>query len=147
MDRKDRINEAINYLIGEGKISNKSTQKDIAGKMQANYTNVNYAINGSEEYLTDRFLRRFNAAFGDIFSEDWLLNGNGEKLKSSQKIGDVVNSTIVGANVNGNGIRITHNDLSEMIELQKGYQELLKKKDDHISELLLIVSKLANNGK
>jgi hypothetical protein len=32
-------------------------------------------------------------------------------------------------------------------ELQKNYQELLKKKDDYISESLLIVSKLANNGK
>jgi hypothetical protein len=79
-------------------------------------------------------------------NKEWLIAGEGEMLKPKQQIGDVSNSAVVGANVNGNGNKITHNDIAGMIELQKGYQDLLRKKDDHISELLLIVNKLTGNG-
>jgi hypothetical protein len=81
-------------------------------------------------------------------SIDWLLTGKGKMLRNNQEIVDISNSTIVGANVNGIGISI--NDFTEMINLQKGYQDLLKKKDEHISksqeqmdELIKIISKLS----
>lgn len=81
---------------------------------------------------------------------DYLQTGEGEKLRNKQQIGDVSSSAVVGANINGSGNNISHNDkdyIIGMIELQKGYQDLLKKKDEHISELLLIVNKLTGNGK
>jgi plasmid maintenance system antidote protein VapI len=77
-----------------------------------------------------------------VFSEVntvWLLTGEGEMLKNNQQIGDVTSSTIIGANVNGNGIKITHNDLSGMIELQKGYQDMIKKSQEQIDRLIGII--------
>jgi transcriptional regulator with XRE-family HTH domain len=72
---------------------------------------------------------------------DWLLTGEGEMLKNNQQIGDISHSTVVGANVNGNGNKITHNDFADMIELQKGYQDLLKRKDEQIDRLIGLIEK------
>jgi len=41
---------------------------------------VSGAFNGKKSCLTDRFLKNFNAAFGNIFNEQWLLAGEGEML-------------------------------------------------------------------
>lgn len=82
-----RIKSAVLYLISKEIISDKSPQKDIAQKMGAkNTTNINYALNGDKRYLTDSFMRRFNNAFDEIFSIDWLLTGEGEMLRSDPDI-------------------------------------------------------------
>ncbi|KAA6327437.1 hypothetical protein EZS27_023575 [termite gut metagenome] len=78
------------------------------------------------------------------FNITWILTGKGDMIKNNQQIGNISDSSVVGANVNGNGNQITHTDFTEMIELQKGYQDLLKKKDEHISELLHVITKLTN---
>lgn len=75
--------KAVAELIGRGVLSMDSFQADIADKIGANYNSVNYAYNGNPRYLTNSFLKRFNAAFGDIFNESWLLEGEGEMLKSN----------------------------------------------------------------
>lgn len=82
-ERLGRLNRAVSYLTSIEKVSQTSTQKDIAGLMgYNNSTNVNYAFKGNVRYLTEGFLKRFNSAFGDIFSEEWLLTGEGKMLKS-----------------------------------------------------------------
>lgn len=58
-------------------------------------------------------------------------------LKNNQQIGDITNSSVVGANVNGN--YITHNDIKGMIELQKGYQDMIKKSREQIDRLIGII--------
>lgn len=97
MDKKQRINEAFNYLKDKGKVH---TQKDMANMMHATSPNVSSALKGVESVLTDNFLKRFNAAFGNIFNEKWLLTGEGEMLSPS------VSQTVSGDNntaVAGNG--------------------------------------------
>jgi transcriptional regulator with XRE-family HTH domain len=49
------------------------------------------------------------------------------------------NNGIVG--IQGEGHQITNNDIAGMIELHKGYQELLKKRDEQVDRLLAIVEK------
>lgn len=71
----------------------------------------------------------------------WVRTGEGEMLRPPQMVGDVSNSTVVGANVSGNGNTISHNDLADMIRLQLGYQDLLKKKDEQIDRLLSLLEK------
>jgi hypothetical protein len=103
-------------------------------------------ISHSKGSIGSEIVSKISEKYPELNTE-WLMTGKGEMLKNNQQIGDITHSTVVGANVNGNGINITNNNFSEMIELQKGYQELLKKKDEHISDLILIVNKLTNNGK
>ena len=79
-EKIDRINKIVSYLIGKGLISRQSPQKEIAEKIESNSTNVSYALNGNTRYLTDSFLKRTNKAFGNIFSESWLLTGEGNML-------------------------------------------------------------------
>ncbi|KAA6320702.1 hypothetical protein EZS27_029555 [termite gut metagenome] len=66
----DRINRAIRHLKGIGIIS---IQQDIVNKMEVNKTSVSLALKGDSEYLTNKFLKKFNRTFGDIFNESWLL--------------------------------------------------------------------------
>lgn len=60
--------------------------EEVAKKMGASRSNVTSALNGSEKVLTDRFLKRFNAAFGGIFNDEWLITGEGEMLSGEHKI-------------------------------------------------------------
>lgn len=77
-DKKNRLLKAYEHLRSCGIVH---TQNDVAGAMNANKTNVSYAFNGNEKYLTDKFLNRFNKAFDEIFEIEWLQTGKGEMLK------------------------------------------------------------------
>ena len=77
-EKKDRLNQAYQYLRGQGIIH---TQQDLADKMNATAPNISSALKGVEKVLTDKFLHRFNSAFDNIFSTTWLLYGEGEMLK------------------------------------------------------------------
>ena len=45
--------------------------------------------------------------------------------------------------VAGNGNSVTTNDIAGMIELQKGYQEMIKEKDSQIARLISVIEKLS----
>ena len=77
MDKKERLNQAYNYLKFKGIIR---SQSDLAKKMNASQPNVSLALKGNPAALTVRFLRRFNTAADNVFSLDWLLTGEGEML-------------------------------------------------------------------
>ena len=58
--------------------------------------------------------------------------------------GDNITSTNYGnerTSVAGNGNQVTNTDVAGLIELQKGYQEMLKKKDEQIDRLLSIIER------
>ncbi len=60
-----------------------------------------------------------------------MLNTNTNKVSGS-------GNTAVA----GNGNKVTHNDITALLELQKGYQEMIKEKDDQISRLISVIRKL-----
>jgi hypothetical protein len=81
------------------------------------------------------------------FNKCYLLTGEGDLLKNNQQIGDISNSTVVGANVSGNGVTISHNDfqvITEMVELQKGYQGMIQKSQEQIDSLIEIIKQISN---
>lgn len=82
MDRKERINEAYQYLYKKGIIHE---QKDLAAIMKASKSNISSALSGKTSVLTDSFIRRFCDAFKDTFNENWLLKGEGEMLIEVKK--------------------------------------------------------------
>lgn len=99
MERKDRFKEAFEYLKNRGSVH---TQRDVALKMDSSEGNVSKAFKGDERVLTNRFLRRFNEAYGNIFNLDWLIDGVGDML--------VVNN---GNILIGDGNTNTHNHSGE----------------------------------
>lgn len=82
MDRKDRLEMAFDYARSKGFVH---TQKDLASLINASEGNISKALKGDPKVLTDRFLRRFNEAFSNIFSLDWLLTGEGDMLLGEPK--------------------------------------------------------------
>nr|DAX66388.1 MAG TPA: repressor protein CI [Caudoviricetes sp.] len=92
MERKERFKEAFEYLKSRGSVH---TQRDIALKMDSSEGNISKVFKGDERFLTNRFLRRFNEAYGNIFNIEWLIDGVGEML--------VVNNGSIGNLVIGDG--------------------------------------------
>ena len=75
---------------------------------------------------------------------NWLLTGRGEMLRNGKKIGDISNSTVVGANI-GSGNTIQHTISSEAIaESSKNYQEIIKKQQEQMDKLIEIINKLSS---
>ncbi|NDV58941.1 S24 family peptidase [Bacteroides sp. 519] len=72
-----RLRIAFEYLKENG-IAN--TQAEVAQKMNAADVTISRAFNGNEKYLTDKFLKRFNRGFGEIFNLNWLQRGEGDML-------------------------------------------------------------------
>ena len=82
MDRKDRLKMAFEYARSKGFVH---TQKDLASLINASEGNISKALKGDPKVLTDRFLRRFNEAFSNIFSLDWLCLGEGEMIVGDEE--------------------------------------------------------------
>lgn len=128
--------QRVNAIISTIGMSITSLSKDF-GIVQ---TTLNRQIKGDTQlsaYTIEAILHQYP----DV-SAEWLLRGEGQMEKvCNQSIGDISNSAAIGNNVNGSGNSISHNDAEGMIELQKGYQALLKKKDEQIDRLLSIIEK------
>ena len=77
----ERLNQSVRYLVWKGYVSIQSTQKDIAEKMGTTTSNISAALKGSDRFLTEGFISRFNVAFEGIFNEEWILTGKGEMAK------------------------------------------------------------------
>lgn len=85
-----RLERAIQYLKGKGLVRR---QKDIAAQMCTTESSVSNALADRSGSLNDNFLLRFNRAFGDVFSNAWLLDGTGEMLAGGGQIGEEGNFT------------------------------------------------------
>ena len=74
------IKVAFEHLRSIGRVH---TQKDVGEAMNVGKENISRAFNGVDGYYTPGFVRRFNETFGNIFNEDFLLNGEGDMLRVS----------------------------------------------------------------
>jgi hypothetical protein len=70
----------------------------------------------------------------------WLITGDGEMLLKGN-----INQVNGSGNtaVAGNGNMVTNNDIAGLIELQKGYQTMIKEKDMQINRLISVIEKLS----
>lgn len=96
-------------------------------------------INNIRQSIQPDKMKAISENFPEL-SPMWLLTGDGEMLQGSNL------NRISGNNntaVAGNGNKVTTNDIAGMIELQKGYQEMIKEKDSQIARLISVIEKLS----
>ena len=106
-----RIWDAYNYLVDEGKVNNVT---DLAEKTKRNYPNVISIINGKRS-ITPNIITDMNKYFGYPFNQEWIMTGKGDMLANKsaetiQKASVAINqatatnspNAIVNAAYNGN---------------------------------------------
>ncbi|MDR1340133.1 MAG: helix-turn-helix transcriptional regulator [Prevotellaceae bacterium] len=113
---------------------------DFAKKINIHQSNLSKVFS-DERNVSQSMLNNLFREFS-IVNKEYIYGESREILRNDQEIGDVSNSTVVGANIHGNGITISHNDFAGMIELQKGYQEVIKKNQEQMDKLIDIIEKL-----
>lgn len=111
---------------------------EVADKMGASRSNVTAALNGKEKVLTDKFLRRFNAAYGGMFSEEWLLRGEGEMMRQpiTQTVNGDGNTSVAG---NGNHV---NSDLGRALDEIAAQRRVTEKAQEQIDRLLSIIENM-----
>lgn len=139
MERKERLQIAYEYLRKQGEVH---TQKDVASAMQATSQNVSAALKGKDGVLTEKFIRRFNHAFGDPFNINWLLYGEGEMISQTcrQEIKGDYNTQVAGNNNQVNSPATLDKAISEISEQRK----MLIKSQEQIDRLIAVIEKMAD---
>ena len=117
---KDRLIIFLEYLgIGQNKFA-----QNVG--LSAGY------VNNLGENISSRSLNKILNVYPQL-NEKWLLTGKGEMIKpiNTQKAkgNNSINSNI--NNIEGN-VTISRNDFSNLLELQKGYQEAQKELNERL---------------
>ena len=117
---KDRLIIFLEYLgIGQNKFA-----QNVG--LSAGY------VNNLGKNISSRSLNKILNVYPQL-NEKWLLTGKGEMIKpiNTQKAkgNNSINSNI--NNIEGN-VTISHNDFSNLLELQKGYQEAQKELNERL---------------
>ena len=117
---KDRLIFFLEYLgIGQNKFA-----QNVG--LSAGY------VNNLGENISSRSLNKILNVYPQL-NEKWLLTGKGEMIKpiNTQKAkgNNSINSNI--NNIEGN-VTISHNDFSNLLELQKGYQDVQKELNERL---------------
>jgi transcriptional regulator with XRE-family HTH domain len=122
---KDRLIEFLEYKD--------LSQAKFAGKIGVSkgYVN-NMTENPTQETITS-----IKNKFPELNTE-WLLTGKGEMLRNN--INEVNGNG--NTSVAGNGNQITTANIAEMLELQKGYQKMIKTSQEQLSESQSQISRL-----
>lgn len=110
-------------------------QQEVADKMCVNKSNLSKAFNGEP---SDNFLRRFNSAYNKMFSEDWLLRGEGDMLvpSISQTVNGDGNTSVAG---NGNHV---NSDLGRALDEIAAQRRVTEKAQEQIDRLLSIIENM-----
>ena len=111
---KDRLIIFLEYLgIGQNKFA-----QNVG--LSAGY------VNNLGENISSRSLNKILSVYPQL-NEKWLLTGKGEMIKpiNTQK---AKGNNSINSNINNieENVTISHNDFSNLLELQKGYQEAQK---------------------
>ena len=150
-DKVGRFATAYEYLKSIGRAHK---QQDIAERMSTDKANVSRAMNGDARYLTNRFLSRFNRAYGNIFNLEWLLNGVGDMccgVLDEQLEREIAEETgrvqSIGDNSNHNTQTMTDTALTKENELlKKRIQEKDKALEEKNEEIKFLRSLIQRNA-
>jgi len=128
----------IGVRIKQIRSEKKLTQDEFSGILGIKQANLSHIENKGSKIsveILDKILSNFD------INADWLLSGEGKMFRNEQSIGNVSKSTVVGNNINGNGISIQH-PISEAVA--DSYTEIIKKQQEQIDGLISIIKNLSN---
>lgn len=140
-----RIATAIDYLKSIGRVHK---QQDIAEQMGATESSLSRALKGDVKYLTDKFIQRFNKAYGNIFNESWLMGGQCDMLADENEVAQQTANKQVQVNedsldfIMAGGEAFSSMIVRMMNEKQIAPYGLLADKDREIAELNRQIGKL-----
>lgn len=140
-----RIATAIDYLKSIGRVHK---QQDIAEQMGATESSLSRALKGDVKYLTDKFIQRFNKAYGNIFNESWLMGAQCDMLADENEETQPTANKQVQVNedsldfITAGGEAFSTMIVRMMNEKQIAPYGLLADKDREIAELNRQIGKL-----
>lgn len=85
MEKKDRFNKLIRYIIWAYDVPFQSALKTIAETVKVGHSNLSSALRGNEIYLTDSLISKVNYAYGEPFRREWLIFGTGDMLTDNSQ--------------------------------------------------------------
>jgi len=140
MEKNDRLKKAFEYLRSRGEVH---TQADLAERMSASRANVSSAFGGNDRCLTNKFLLRFNNAFGNRFNDDWLLYGEGDMLRKTTvtQIGDN-NNNQQGNNNSYNNASIIDKAFDEISEMRKLLADAIQNNKEQANKFFSIIERM-----
>ena len=131
MIEKERLNQVINIISDKFNISDK---KDIAVKLGIEQTYFSAMLGGSKK-ISGNLLEKLQAVFG--VSRSWLKTGEGEMFVQPPTANNTINNSgDFCENVIGGDLK---QQLAELINIQKKFQDMISVKDKQINELIEIL--------
>ena len=83
IERQKRLNEVYEHLR---KYYGIHTQTNFAFALKYSRSVISAALNGKEEYLTDKLFKNICDAYPGTFNLDYLLNGEGDLLTTEEDV-------------------------------------------------------------
>ena len=83
LERAKRLNEVYEHLHNHFGVHTKGDFAEAVGYARAY---ISSAMNGNEDYLTDKLFRNICAAYEGVFRLEYLLNGEGELLTIEEQV-------------------------------------------------------------
>ena len=83
IERQKRLKEVYDHLR---KYFGVHTQTDFADAIKYSRPVISSALNGNEDYLTDKLFKNICEAYKDVFNIDYLLNGTGQLLTIQEEV-------------------------------------------------------------
>lgn len=130
MTKKEKLHLAFNQAVMMGLLRKR---QDLVEMMHINKATISQAFNDKNGYLTDSFLRRFNASLGNIFNEDWLLGNSDVMMNQGVDIEEAPTQTSPTPSSDILSLR-AHN--TRLVEQNKRLLEMLREKDKLIATLI-----------
>lgn len=134
-----RIATAIDYLKSIGRVHK---QQDIAEQMGATESSLSRALKGDVKYLTDKFIQRFNKAYGNLFNESWLMGGKCDMLADENEVAQQTANVESARYISEEDKTFSTMLVDMMNTKQIAPYGLLEEKDREIAELNRQIGKL-----
>lgn len=123
---KGRLIAFISYLgVGQGKFEKECGL-------------ANGYVNNIRKSVTPEKLQQIALHYPEL-NTGWLMTGEGDMLKPSQKIGDITNSSVAGVNVSGRDIHINPNAYETLLKIVETNQKATDKFQEQIDRLISII--------